>query len=142
MFDPLLVGHTGHGERAIEAEERAVTKQWTFRDDVRTESAASLVGYDVQTRDGSIGEVTDESVSVDSSFIVVDTGFWILEKKRLIPASAIRGVDHDHSSIHLDMSKDEIKDAPDYVPESDIDRDPSYRDAHDTYYRPWFGVRP
>lgn len=119
-----------------------MSKHWTFRDDVLAGSASSLIGYNVEALDGSIGEVTEESTAVDSSFIVVDTGFWILEKKRLVPAATIRGVNHESSTIHLGMTKNEIQGAPDYVPESDVDRDGPYRGAHDTYYQPWFGVRP
>jgi len=119
-----------------------VSENWTLREDVMNGSTASLIGYDVETSDGSIGEVTEESTAVVSSFIVVDTGFWILEKKRLVPAAAISAIDHEKRSIRLDMSKDEIKVAPDYVAESQIARDVEYRDAHDRYYQPWFGVRP
>lgn len=117
-------------------------QNWTMREDVLQGSPSSLIGYDVETTEGSIGEVTEESTDVAASFIVVDTGFWILEKKRLVPAAAISGIDHEAKTLRLDMTKDEIKDAPDYVAESRVERDVEYRDAHDRYYQPYFGVRP
>lgn len=117
-----------------------MTTGWTFRDDATTDTVASMIGYDVEATDGSIGTVTEESTAVDSSFIVVDTGFWILDKKRLIPASAITAIDHERSKVHVAMTKHDIKEAPDYVPESKIDDSDDYRAAHDIYYRPWFGI--
>ena len=45
---------------------------------------------------------------------MVDTGFWIFGKKRLIPAGAITAVDHDGKTLRVTMTKDQIKNAPDY----------------------------
>ena len=110
---------------------------WSYRNQAGRDLQAAIIGYDVEAVDGSIGEVTEESTAVGSSHIVVDTGFWILEKKRLIPAGAIAKVDHKDSKIRLDLSKSEIKDAPDYVDASNIDEDPTYRDHVEAYYVPW-----
>ena len=66
--------------------------------------------------------------------MVVDTGIWIFGKKRLIPAGAIMSVDHDSKSVHVAMSKDQIKSAPDYDRD---DWDDSARTRHSDYYRPY-----
>jgi len=138
----FLTRSTGHAGANTQTTGDTMSENWTMRENVLNGSRASLIGYDVETTEGSIGEVTEESTDVVASFIVVDTGFWILEKKRLIPAAAISGIDHDTKTLRLDMTKDEIKNAPDYVAESQIERDVEYRDAHDRYYQPYFGVRP
>ena len=70
---------------------------WTYRQDVATGlSGRSLAGYDVEASDGSIGSI-DEQVRArpGAGYVVVDTGFWIFGKKRLIPAGVVQGVDHD-----------------------------------------------
>lgn len=113
---------------------------WNYRTDVGHDPAASLIGYDVDAKDGGIGEVTEESTEVGNHYIVVDTGFWILDKKRLIPANAIRSIDHVTGKVTLDMTKDDVKDAPDFVPESRIHEDDGYRDAHDHHYQVWYGI--
>ena len=50
-----------------------------------------MTGFDVEAIDGSIGKIDESSFEADNSHIVVDTGFWIFGKKRLIPAGAVTG---------------------------------------------------
>jgi hypothetical protein len=49
-----------------------------------------------------------------NSWVVVDTGFWIFGKKRMIPAGAIAAVDVAERRVHVALSKSEVNDAPDY----------------------------
>ena len=44
------------------------------------------MGYDVEATDGSIGKIGAATNDASSCYVVVDTGFWIFGKKRLIPA--------------------------------------------------------
>jgi hypothetical protein len=60
---------------------------------------------------------------------VVDTGFWIFGKKRLIPAGVVRSIDDDNQKVYLSLTKDEVKSAPDFDEQR---RD--YRDEYDSYY--------
>jgi hypothetical protein len=90
-----------------------------------------LVGYDVQARDGAIGKVSEASDDVDAGHLVVDTGWWIFGRSSLIPAGAIRDVDHEAASVTVDLTKDEIKDAPEYDPRLGFS---AYRDAAEGYY--------
>ena len=73
-----------------------------------------LAGYDVEATDGSIGNVDKATDEVSNAYVVVDTGFWIFGKKRLIPAGAISSIEPDGKTMHVMMTKDQIKDAPDY----------------------------
>jgi len=59
---------------------------------------------------------------------VGDTGFCTFGKKRLIPADVMTRVDDDERTIHVAMTKDQIKSAPDFVPE-----DRNERHRYDTY---------
>ena len=104
---------------------------WEYREDVLF-SDAGIVGYDVEARDGGIGKVDEASLDAGSSFVVVDTGWWIFGKKRLVPAGLIERLDDAEKKVYLRMTKDEVKDAPDF----DADhRD--RRDEYENYYQPY-----
>jgi hypothetical protein len=108
-----------------------MTDMWTYRE---TAWAANrdLVGFDVEATDGSIGSVDEATYDASAAYLVVDTGFWIFGKKRLIPAGAVVGVDRDTKTVQVAMTKDQIKAAPDY--DSD-DWDDSVRLRYGEYYR-------
>jgi uncharacterized protein YrrD len=75
-----------------------------------------LKGYDVAaTDDDSVGKVEEVVTDDDGrTYLVVDTGFWIFGKKRMIPAGAVESIDTDKRRVEVSLSKDEIKKAPDY----------------------------
>jgi hypothetical protein len=100
---------------------------WTWREVVVVidpDSAATnpikgtdVTGFDVEATDGHIGKIDEATYEVGGSYVVVDTGFWIFGKKRLIPASVVDRVDRNQRTVYLRMSKDEVKSAPDYDPD-------------------------
>ena len=69
------------------------------------------------------------------SSVVVDTGFWIFGKKRMIPAAAVGRVDHPARTVHVSLTRDQIKGAPDYEP--DHGRDARAQDDYGMYYGRW-----
>jgi len=73
-----------------------------------------VTGYEVEATDGSIGKVDEATYEESSSCLVVDTGFWMFGKKRMLPAGVVQSVDSDAKKIYVNMSKDEIKSAPDH----------------------------
>jgi hypothetical protein len=95
---------------------------WTYR--VETIHDVDLTGYDVDAVDGHIGKVDEATYEAGSAYVVVDTGFWIFGKRRMIPASAITGVDPDEKRVTLSLTKDRVKNAPDFDEQ---------RAAHDQY---------
>lgn len=104
---------------------------WDYRDTAFTQDR-DLVGYDVEATDGSIGKIDETSTEAGASHVVVDTGPWIFGTKRLIPAGAISSVDHDGQVAYVEMTKDQIKAAPEF----DRDAwDDEARTRHDEYYR-------
>ena len=108
---------------------------WMYRDTVDTLSDA-VVGYDVEATDGSIGKIDEASKEAGRQYLVVDTGFWIFGKKRLIPAGVVQRVDPDDRKVFVSMTKEQIKNAPDFdAKPSKKDRD---YDAHAGYYRDYF----
>ena len=107
-----------------------MSHMWAHRDSSWTQSQ-DLVGYDVEATDGSIGNVDKATYDASDAYVVVDTGFWIFGKKRLIPAGAVVRVDHDARRVEVAMTKEQVKSAPDY----DSDRwDDDARTRHSDYY--------
>ena len=110
-----------------------MSSMWDYRDSAWTDGF-EIDGYDVQATDGSIGNVDRATNEVSNAYIVVDTGFWIFGKKRLIPAGAVTSVVHDDKQVHVAMTKDQIKNAPDY--DADAWNDDT-RTQHGEYYGPY-----
>ena len=108
---------------------------WSYRDSTWSQDS-DLIGYDVMASDGSIGKIDEASTEAAAQWLVVDTGFWIFGKKRLIPAGTVAGVDHHGRTVIVNMTKDEIKSAPDF--EKD-DWDEDARSRHADYYTPYPG---
>jgi hypothetical protein len=103
---------------------------WMYRETIRTQP--DLSGYKVEARDGGIGKVDEASNDVGSAYIVVDTGPWILGKKVMIPAGAVRDIDPDTETVFVDRTKDEIKNAPEF--DEARYSDSAYRDELGGYY--------
>ena len=95
-----------------------------------------VVGY-VAAIDGSIGKIDSSTADTDNAHVVVDTGWWIFGKKRLIPAGAIVAVDHQDQKVALQMTKDQVKDAPDF--DETVTLTAADRGVYDDYYRPLAG---
>lgn len=109
------------------------TELWTYRSGVRSEDR-DVVGYDVEARDGSIGKIDASTVEAGTQHVVVDTGFWIFGKRRLIPAAAITRIDHAAERVYVDLSKEQVKAAPDFDDVRDADSDRDRLRPHEDYY--------
>jgi len=101
---------------------------WDYRTDLQT-TARDLVGFDVEATDGRIGNIDEATNEAGSAYLVVDTGFWIFGKKRMIPAGVVERIDDTDRKVFVAMTKDEIKSAPDF---EDVHR--TDRDLYDKYY--------
>jgi hypothetical protein len=97
----------------------------------------SLDGYSVEAMDGSIGKIDEASYEVGSSYIVVDTGPWIFGKRVLLPAGVIERVDHDDERVFVSLTKEQIKNAPEF--DESTYRDDAYRSSLGDYYMPYMG---
>jgi hypothetical protein len=105
---------------------------WHYRDDVEV-GGADLTGFKVEATDGGIGKVDEASYEVNAACLVVETGPWIFHKKVLIPAGTINHVDRQERKVYVDRTKEQIKAAPEFDP--DTYTDPTYRDKLAGYYR-------
>jgi hypothetical protein len=91
---------------------------WNYRPQTRPHPEVDLAGFKVEATDGHIGKVTEATHEVGSAYIVVDTGPWILGSQVLLPAGTITRVDQEREIVHVDRSKDEIRTAPPYDPDT------------------------
>ena len=105
---------------------------WTYRQTVAKAPTLDLGGFKVEATDGEIGKVDLSTNEAAQSWIVVDTGPWILGKKVVLPASTVERVEMNRRIVFIDRTKDEIKNAPEFDPARGVDR--SYRDELAAYY--------
>jgi hypothetical protein len=105
---------------------------WRYSDIARPGAADDLEGFKVEATDGSIGKIDEATDEVGASYIVVDTGPWILGKKVVLPAGVIERIDLDDNRVVVGLTKDQIKDSPEYDP--DTYRSEEYRSRLGTYY--------
>ena len=110
----------------------ATVDMWTYREQAMNSS--SLIGYQVEAVDGSIGKIDEASNDVGASYVVVDTGPWIFGKKVMLPAGTIKMVDPNEEKVMVNRTKDQIKNSPEFDP--DTYRDDTYRGEIGTYYGP------
>jgi hypothetical protein len=104
---------------------------WTYRDPTLATSLSKqqIVGYEVESIDGSIGKIDDASFETD---IVVDTGPWIFGKKVMLPVGVLRSVDHENEKVFVNRTKDEIKNSPEF--DETLIQDEGYRTKVGSYY--------
>ena len=107
-----------------------VAEIWTLN--IGTVPNVDLSGFKVEALDGSIGKVDEATYEAGGSFVVVDTGPWIFGKKVMLPAGVIRDIDLDTETIFVNLTKDEIKNAPEF--DENRYRDESYRSELGDYY--------
>lgn len=109
------------------------TNLWSYREGM-TGTGAELVGFDVEATDGHIGKVDQATAETDRYSLVVDTGFWIFGKKRLIPAGMVESIDLAEEKVYVRMTKEDVKAAPEYHDDHYTVMPTDHR--YDRYYEP------
>lgn len=85
---------------------------WGYPETAKYVPGAELVGYAVEASDGSIGKVDAHTEDVGRSYLVVDTGPWILGRRVLLPAGLVSRIDTAGRVVHLSCTKAEVKNSP------------------------------
>ena len=95
-------------------------------------STIDLSGFHVEATDGEIGTVDEATYEIGSDAIVMNTGPWIFGKKVMLPVGVVHRIDEDDRRVFVNLTKDQIKDAPEF--DEARFRDQAYRDELGTYY--------
>jgi hypothetical protein len=115
---------------------------YAFRAEVHVAPMPDLTGYDVEATDGNIGKVDEATMADGATCLVVDTGFWIFGKQRMLPAGVVTGIDVDAKQVFVAMTKEDVKGAPDYDAAHHRRDEPGYHEQVGRYYDPWGGTPP
>ncbi|MEU9857150.1 PRC-barrel domain containing protein [Streptomyces sp. NPDC047974] len=68
----------------------------------------------MEATDGGIGKVDRHTEDVDRSYLVVDTGPWILGHKVVLPAGLVDRVDRENETVHVNCTKKHVRESPDF----------------------------
>ncbi len=89
-------------------------------------STSVVSGYDIQASDGEIGHVEDFIIDDKTwaiRYLVIDTHNWWPGKKVLIAPRWIERISWDQSKVFINLSRDTIKQSPEYSEASLVTRD-------------------
>ncbi|MFD6346934.1 PRC-barrel domain containing protein [Streptomyces roseolus] len=90
------------------------TGMWGYAESSGHVPGDTLVGYAVEATDGGIGKVDRHTEDVDRSYLVVDTGPWILGRKVVLPAGLVDRVDRGNGTVHVNCTKRQVRESPDF----------------------------
>jgi uncharacterized protein YrrD len=85
--------------------------------DPHLRSTSAVTGYHISAKDGEIGHVDDFIIDDESwaiRYLVVDTRNWWFGKQVVIAPQWISHIDWAESKVSVDLTRDEIKAAPEY----------------------------
>jgi hypothetical protein len=106
--------------------------------DPHLRSAQEVTGYEIQGSDGAIGHVADfllDDGTWSVRYLVVDTSNWWFGKKVLVDPSWASGVSWAERKVVLDLSRQAIRDSPEWDSRANVERGYELR-LHDHYGRP------
>jgi hypothetical protein len=102
---------------------------WGYPDEAA--AGRDLTGYSIEAVDGGVGKVDKADNEIGAGWLIVDTGPWIFGKRVMLPAGVIDRINSETEVVHVNRTKDEIKNAPELVVDF---RTQTYRDTLGGYY--------
>ncbi|MFH9741363.1 PRC-barrel domain containing protein [Streptomyces roseolus] len=90
------------------------TGMWGYAESSGHVPGDTLIGYAVEATDGGIGKVDRHTEDVDRSYLVVDTGPWILGHKVVLPAGLVDRVDRENGTVRVNCTKRQVRESPDF----------------------------
>ena len=107
-----------------------MSDMWSYREGVA--ATDDIVGFSIHATDDDIGKVDKANNETGSSYLIVATGPWIFGKTVMLPAGVIERIDRENQVVHVNRSKDDIKNAPEY--DEERHEDETYRTGLGDYY--------
>jgi hypothetical protein len=96
------------------------------RGDPHLHSVKEVAGYQIQAEDEEIGHAEDFLVDDDSweiRYLVVDTRRWLPGKDVLIAREWMDHVSYPDSRVHVDLTREQIRSAPEYEQGTPVSRE-------------------
>jgi hypothetical protein len=113
---PVLPSNIPRSEDIAAA--RALRQRYIETNDIHLRSSTKVIGYDIHTADGSIGHIEDfifDEQSWTIRYAVVDTrNWWPGGRKVLIAIHWVDGIDWGSSTVHVKLSREQVKNSPEY----------------------------
>ncbi len=106
--------------------------------DTDVHSIEGIRGDTIETTDGDIGHAEDFLIDTalwQVRYLVVHTSSWWPGEKLLVSPLSIDWIDRARSIIHLDVTRQKVKDSPPYVAADTVDG------AYDELFHTYYGLR-
>lgn len=106
--------------------------------DPHLRSSREVIGYYIEATDGEIGHVEDfliDDKSWSIRYMEVDTVNWWPGKKVVVTPQWIKRVSWEESKVHVNLTRENIRNAPEYDPTAIVNRDYENR-LYDYYGSP------
>ncbi len=103
--------------------------------DTQVRSISEITGDSIETTDGDIGHAEDFLIDTtlwQVRYLVVHTSSWWPGEKLLVSPLSIDWIDRARSIIHLDVTRQKVKDSPPYVAADTVDG--AFEELFHTYY--------
>ena len=115
---PAPVPSTGNVVRPAGQEER--------KGDPHLRSVEQVTGYEIQATDDEIGHVDDfviDDYTWAIRYLIVDTRNWWPGKKVIVSPGWINQVSWSEAKVHVNLTRDAVKQAPEYTDDSVLNRE-------------------
>jgi hypothetical protein len=122
---------SGYAGTAATARPQPAKKQ-----DPHLRSTREVIGYYIEATDGNIGHVEDFLIDDENwaiRYLIVDTINWWPGKKVATAPQWIKDVSWTESKVYVDLSRERIKNAPEYDPTANVERE--YEEKLYDYYK-------
>lgn len=87
---------------------------------------SEVFGYTVQARDGVAGFVYDflvDDQTWEINYLIADTGVWLQNRLVMFAPAWTEAIDYGDGIITIDLSRETIKNSPEYDPERPVGRE-------------------
>lgn len=116
----------------------------TDRDDPHLHSATDVTGYGIDATDGELGHVEDYLIDEAAwaiRYLIVDPRNWWPNAHVLVGVDWLTGVNWERGTVGVDVTREAVRSAPEWRPETVIDRDWEIR-LHGYHGRSGYWERP
>ncbi|PKL92093.1 MAG: photosystem reaction center subunit H [Candidatus Goldiibacteriota bacterium HGW-Goldbacteria-1] len=95
-----------------------------------------VTGYNVHAEEGQMGKVEDFIIDDEVwaiRYLVISLGKWFADKKVLVSPHWIESVSFEELKVHLNLKMNDVKESPEYTPETMPDR--NYEERLHLHYK-------